>query len=211
MRVLIGCEVNGKIRDAFAARGHDAWSCDILPSRRPGNHYQCDLLEVIKLGWDLLICHPPCTHLAVSGARWFHEKPRRQRESLEFVLSLLNSPIPSICLENPISIISTYIREPHQIIQPYEFGHPCSKSTCLWLKNLPPLKPTNIVESLESFAHVKWRNADERSETFQGIADAMADQWGRKFKSGLGLDCPVVFTRPLPRIRKKKSNEQGTR
>ena len=183
MRVLVACEYSGIVRDAFANRGHLAMSCDLLPSERPGSHWEGDLTELLDWGgWDLMIAHPPCTHLAVSGARWFKEKVVEQQEALDFVRLLLAAPIPKIALENPVSIISSKIRKPDQIIQPWQFGHGEVKATCLWLKGLPKLTPTNIVEGREARVHrmapspERWK---ERSRTFQGIADAMADQWGR--------------------------------
>lgn len=145
MRVLVACEFSGIVRDAFTVRGHDAWSCDLLPTERPGQHIQGDVLEVINDGWDLMIAHPPCTHLAVSGARWFKDKRCEQAEALAFVERLLGAPIEKIALENPVSIISSRIRKPDQIIQPWWFGHGETKTTCLWLKNLPHLEPTEIV------------------------------------------------------------------
>jgi len=180
MRVLVACEYSGVVRDAFARKGHYAMSCDLLDTEVIGEHYKGDVRDVINNGWDLMICHPPCTHLAVSGARWFKEKQKEQAEALEFVELLLNAPIPKICLENPISIISSRIRKPDQIIQPWQYGHGETKATCLWLKNLPLLKPTNIVEGREARVHKmppgpnRWK---ERSRTFQGIADAFAEQW----------------------------------
>lgn len=180
MRVLIGCEYSGVVRDAFLARGHDALSCDLLPSERPGPHYQGDVRDILGEGWDLAIFHPPCTHLAVSGARWFSEKQNEQAEALAFVRELLDAPIPRIALENPVSIISSRIRKPDQVIQPWQFGHGETKATCLWLKNLPPLVPTNVVEGREARVHRmppgpnRWK---ERSRTFDGIAQAMAKQW----------------------------------
>jgi site-specific DNA-cytosine methylase len=191
MRVLIACEYSGTVRDAFVDKGHDAWSCDLLPSDKTGNHYQGDVRDILDDEWDLMIAHPPCTHLAVSGARWFKDKQVEQAEALDFVRLLLDAPIPKIALENPVSIISSKIRKPNQIIQPYEYGHEATKTTCLWLKNLPPLMPTNIVG--KGKRHVtksgkslpEWYNlppsADRwkiRSATFSGIAEAMADQWG---------------------------------
>ena len=131
MKILIACEFSATVRDAFAARGHDAWSCDILPTEKPGKHYQCDVREILDQGWDLMIAHPPCTHLAVSGARWFKDKLKEQAEALEFVQTLMDAPIGKIAIENPISIISTRIRKPDQIIQPWWFGHGEMKSTCL--------------------------------------------------------------------------------
>jgi len=181
VRVLVACEYSGTVRDAFAARGHDAWSCDLLPTERLGNHIHGDVLQHLHRNWDLMIAHPPCTHLAVSGARWFKDKQIEQVEALDFVRRLLDAPIPRIALENPISIISSRIRKPDQIIQPWQFGHGETKATCLWLKNLPKLVPTNIVEGREARIHKmppgpdRWK---ERSRTFQGIADAMAEQWG---------------------------------
>jgi site-specific DNA-cytosine methylase len=171
------------VRDAFAARGHDAWSCDLLPTERPGNHYQGDVFDIIDNSWDLMIAHPPCTHLAVSGARWFKDKQVEQVEALDFVRRLLDAPIPGIALENPVSIISSRIRKPDQIIQPWQFGHGETKATCLWLKNLPKLTSTNIVDGREARIHKmppgpdRWK---ERSRTFEGIAHAMAAQWGNK-------------------------------
>jgi site-specific DNA-cytosine methylase len=146
MKILIACEYSGTVREAFSKLGHEAWSCDLLETEIPGNHYQCDVRDILCEGWDLMIAHPPCTHLAVSGARWFKDKKVEQAEALEFVRLLLNAPIERIALENPISIISSQIRKPDQIIQPYEFGHPESKATCLWLKGLPLLTPTEWAE-----------------------------------------------------------------
>jgi len=180
MRVLIACEYSGIVRDAFAALGHDAWSCDLLPTERLGNHINGDVLQHMHRGWDLMIAHPPCTHLAVSGARWFKDKQREQALSLDFVRRLMDAPIPRIAIENPISIISSHIRKPDQIIQPWQFGHGETKATCLWLKNLPKLVPTNIVEGREARIHKmppgpdRWK---DRSRTYQGIATAMATQW----------------------------------
>ena len=181
MKVLIACEFSGTVRDSFIKKGHDAMSCDLLPTDKPGPHYQGDVFDIIGDGWDLMIAHPPCTHLAVSGARWFKDKQEEQAEALEFVRSLLNADIPQIALENPISIISSRIRKPNQIIQPWQFGHGETKATCLWLKDLPLLKPTKIVEGRENRVHrmppseERWKL---RSITYQGIADAMAEQWG---------------------------------
>lgn len=183
MRVIVACEFSGTVRDAFAALGHDAWSCDLLPTERPGKHYTGDIFSFLDKypPFDLMIAHPPCTHLAVSGARWFKEKQAEQAEALEFVCRLLALPIPKIALENPISIISSRIRKPDQIIQPWQFGHGETKATCLWLKNLPLLTPTAIVEGREAKVHRmspgpdRWR---ERSRTYKGIAVAMAEQWG---------------------------------
>lgn len=183
VRVLVACEFSGVVREAFAARGHDAWSCDLLPSEIPGQHIVGDVRMVLnnEPPWDLMIAHPPCTHLAVSGARWFAAKRAEQEDALRFVAELLAAPIPMIALENPVSIISSRIRKPDQIIQPWQFGHGETKATCLWLKNLPPLVPTVIVQGREARVHRmppgpdRWR---ERSRTYCGIAHAMASQWG---------------------------------
>jgi hypothetical protein len=183
MRVLVACEYSGRVRDAFIRRGHDAMSCDLLPTEVSGPHYQGDVFDVINEGWDMIICHPPCTHLAVSGARYFAAKRESgvQDEALGFVRRLLDAPIARIALENPISIISSRIRKPDQIIQPWQFGHGETKATCLWLKGLPKLTPTNVVDGREAKVHKmppgpdRWKN---RSRTYEGIADAMAEQWG---------------------------------
>lgn len=181
MKVLVACEYSGRVRDAFRALGHDAVSCDLLPSEAPGPHYHCDVRQVLGCGWDILIAHPPCTHLAVSGARHFAHKTQEQADALAFVQLLLNAPVSRIAIENHISIISSRIRKPDQIIQPWQFGHGETKATCLWLKNLPRLVPTNIVEGREARVHRmppgpnRWK---ERSRTYQGIANAMAEQWG---------------------------------
>ena len=195
MKILVACEYSGIVRDAFTAKGHDAWSCDILPTESPGNHFQGDVLEHLDKGWDLMIAHPPCTHLAVSGARWFTEgkKPwSLQEDALDFVRKLLAAPIEKIALENPVSVISTKIKKPNQIIQPFEYGHDVTKRTCLWLKNLPNLKPTKIVKPdivlvngkkmsrmhYESFKLPSKERSKVRSKFYTGIAQAMADQWG---------------------------------
>ena len=181
MRLLVACEYSGIVRDAFIARGHDAMSCDLLGTEKPGPHYRGDVRDILNDNWDMLIAHPPCTHLAVSGARWFKDKQTEQAESLDFVRLLLDAPIPRICLENPISIISSRIRKPDQIIQPWQFGHGETKATCLWLKNLEPLVPTDIVDGREQRIWKMPPSADrwkERSRTYIGIADAMAQQWG---------------------------------
>lgn len=181
MKVLVACEYSGTVREAFKKKGHDALSCDLLPTEIVGNHYQGDVLDILNDGWDLMIAHPPCTHLAVSGARWFKDKRQEQHEALEFVRTLLAAPIPRIALENPISIISSRIRKPDQIIQPWMFGHGETKATCLWLKGLSRLTPTQIVEGREARVHKMSPSPDrwkERSRTYQGIADAFAEQWG---------------------------------
>ena len=194
MKVLVACEYSGVVSQAFRDQGHEAISCDLLPNDLTGNqfHYQGDVRDILDKGWDLMVAHPPCTHLAVSGARWFKHKQEEQQEALDFVQLLMNAPIESICIENPVSIISSRIRKPDQIIQPWMFGHEATKTTCLWLKNLPPLQPTNVVNKGER--HItksgkslpKWYNLPPsedrwkiRSATFQGIADAMASQWGK--------------------------------
>ena len=181
MRVLIACEYSGTVRDAFRKLGHDAMSCDLLPTDVEGPHYQGDVFDIINDGWDLMIAHPPCTHLAVSGARWFKDKQQEQAEALEFVRRLLDASIERICLENPVSIISSRIRKPDQCIQPWMFGHGETKKTCLWLKNLDNLVPTNVVDGRDQRIWKLPPTADRwkiRSKTFQGIADAMANQWG---------------------------------
>lgn len=181
MKVLVACEYSGAVRDAFAAKGHYAMSCDLLPSETAGPHYQGDIRDILFNTWDLMIAHPPCTHLSVSGARWFKDKLPEQAEALDFVRLLLAAPIARIALENPISIISSRIRKPDQIIQPWQYGHGETKATCLWLKGLPPLVPTDVVEGREARVHKMPPSPDrwkERSRTFTGIAAAMADQWG---------------------------------
>lgn len=195
MRVLVACEYSGVVRDAFLDLGHDAWSCDILPTESPrGFHYQGDVRHLLYDGkWDLMIAHPPCTHLAVSGARWWKDKHREQEEALAFVQTLLDAPIPRIALENPVGLISTRIRKPDQIVQPYHFGDSATKTTCLWLKGLPLLSPTNIVDrgprtvTKSGRSLPQWYNlppsperAKIRSRTFPGFAAAMAAQWGGK-------------------------------
>ena len=181
MRVLVACEFSGVVRDAFARRGHDAWSCDLEPTETPGQHIQGDVLGMLNDHWDLMIAHPPCTHLAVSGARYFYRKQKEQAESLHFVQQLMDAPIPEICIENPVSVISSRIRKPDQIIQPWQFGHGETKATCLWLKGLPTLTPTNIVTGRDARIHrmpPSPNRARERSRTYTGIALAMAEQWG---------------------------------
>lgn len=196
MRVLVACEFSGTVRDAFAKLGHDAWSCDLLQTELPGNHYQGNVLDIINDGWDLMIAHPPCTYLSVSGMHWTTRgirDPKLTEDALNFVNKLLNANIEKIALENPVSIISTKIRKPDQVIQPYEYGHDASKKTCLWLKNLPKLKATKIIEpkiignkkiygnQTQSGQNKLAPSKDRwkiRSKTYQGIANAMADQWG---------------------------------
>jgi len=191
MRVLVACEFSGIVREAFRARGHDAWSCDLLPTEQAGQHIQDDVLNHLNEGWDLMIAHPSCKHLAVSGARWFKKKQQEQVMALDFVSVLMSAPIRKICIENPVSIISSKIRKPDQVIQPWQFGHAETKATCLWLKNLPKLKSTRVVKGTTLFEHNtapiverihnmppgpdRWK---ERSRTFTGIAEAMASQWG---------------------------------
>lgn len=196
MRVLIACEFSGTVRTAFEDLGHDALSCDLLPTEKPGKHYQGDIIDVLNDGWDLMIAHPPCTFLCSSGLHWNKKRPERAQmtlDALSFVRLLLDAPIPKIALENPIGAISTKIRKPDQTIQPYQFGHDASKATCLWLKNLPPLRPTQYVEPRIIDGKPRWGNQTDsgqnklppskdrwkiRSETYQGIAEAMANQWG---------------------------------
>jgi len=195
MKILVACEFSGTVREAFAKLGHNAWSCDLEPTSLPGNHYQGDMFDIVNDGWDLIIAHPPCTHLAVSGARHFEKKRAdgRQQQGIDFFMRVINIDVPKLVVENPIGIMSTLYRKPDQIIQPFEYGHEATKSTCLWLKGLPLLKPTNIVSKGEfvTFPSGKRMNkwyADSsklspkerekyRNKTFQGIADAMAKQW----------------------------------
>ena len=193
MKVLVACEASGIVRDAFIARGHDAMSCDLEPTDAPGPHYQGDVRNVLSDGWDLIIAHPPCTHLAVSGARWFPEKRAdgRQQAAIEFFLLLANAPAPRVAIENPVGIMSSLYGEPTQVIQPWQFGHPEFKATCWWLKNLPKLQPTEVLIPPASDAP-EWNawnrvhkcppgpmRAKLRSWRFPKIAAAMADQWGR--------------------------------
>lgn len=202
MRVLVACEFSGRVREAFVARGHDAWSCDLLPTTSPGQHYECDVRDVLGNGWDLMVAHPDCTYLCVSGLHWNTRRPgraERTEAALAFVRLLLNAPIPRIAVENPVGCISTRIRPPSQTIQPWQFGHPESKATCLWLKGLPLLAPTNVLRKPSSG---RWMNQTPsgqnrlgpspdrwktRAITYQGIADAMADQWGDPVQSSLEL------------------------
>ena len=182
MKVLVACEFSGTVRRAFRSRGHDAWSCDLLPAEDESEfHIDGPVERVLGDGWDLMIAHPPCTHLAVSGARWFKEKVSEQTDALAFVRLLMAAPIARKAIENPISIISSRVRKPDQIVQPWQFGHGETKATCLWLDGLPLLKPTSIVDGRANRIHRmppgpdRWK---ERSRTFEGIANAMAEQWG---------------------------------
>lgn len=183
IKVLIACEFSGVVRDAFLSRGHEAMSCDILPTEKPGPHYQGDVRDLLHYPWDLIIAHPPCTDLAVSGARHFPEKrlDGRQQVAAAFFMMLAQAPCPRVAVENPVSVMSRIFRKPDQIIQPWQFGHGETKATCLWLRGLPPLQPTEIVEGREP---KMWRmppgpdRGRERSRTYQGIANAMAEQWG---------------------------------
>jgi hypothetical protein len=190
MRVLVACEYSGRVRDSFIAKGHEAMSCDLLPTEKPGPHYQGDVRDVMDYPWDLMIAHPPCTDLSVSGAAWFEKKKMNgsQQMSASFFMMLAKSDIPRIAIENPICIMSRLWRKPDQIIQPWMFGHMEQKATCLWLKNLPVLHPTNDVKAQmmelpknkRERLHYLPPSQDRwklRSETFQGIADAMAEQW----------------------------------
>jgi hypothetical protein len=183
VRVLVACEFSGIVRDAFAAKGHDAWSCDLLPSERPGNHIEGDVLAHLAAGWDLLIAHPPCTYLTRAGARWWSDRGPEQSRALAFVRTLMLAPVPRIAIENPPGRIGTAIREADQYIQPWQFGHGETKCTGFWLKGLPLLRPTLTVPGREPRVHHeppsedRWKN---RSRTLQGIAEAMADQWGRE-------------------------------
>ena len=192
MKVLVACEYSGIVRDAFAAKGHDAWSCDILPTESPGNHFQGDILEHLEKGWDLMIAHPPCTYLSNAGARFLYPKGKLNKDryklglkAKKFFMQLYNAPIDKICVENPISSKIFALPKYSQIIQPYEYGHPIQKRTCLWLKNLPELKPTNIIfERQSTKIPGNWFNKGgkdrqkNRSKFFDGFAKAMVDQWG---------------------------------
>ena len=196
MRVLVACESSGTVRDAFDALGHDAWSCDLLPGERPGQHYEDDLFEVLDLGWDLVIAHPPCTFLSSSGLHWNRRRPERAEQTaaaLDFVRRIMAADVPRLAIENPVGCISTQIRRPDQIIQPWQYGDDASKTTCLWLRGLPPLVPTESVLPRMVDGRPRWANQTdsgqnrlgpsptrwrERSRTYQGIADAMAEQWG---------------------------------
>ena len=199
MKVLVACEFSGIVRDAFIAKGHDAWSCDLLPSEKPGPHLKCDIRNILSSDWDLMIAHPPCTHLSTSGAAWFEEKRKdgRQQKAIDFFMEFANAPIERICIENPVGIMSKLWRKPDQIIQPYYFGDEFQKTTCLWLKNLPGLFHLEQDGLFQGKTHVgkgemvefasgrvlpKWYaeargDGHKRSVTFQGIADAMAEQW----------------------------------
>ena len=185
MRILIACEFSGIVMEAFKAKGHDVWSCDLLPTEIPGQHIQGDVLEILDEEWDLMIAHPPCTHLSVSGAKHFAAKrlDGRQQSAVSFFMALARAPIPRIAIENPVCIMSSMWRKPDQVIQPWQFGHGETKATCLWLKGLPLLRPTDVVEGRENRIHRMPPSADrwkERSRTFKGIAEAMAEQWGRE-------------------------------
>lgn len=181
MRVIIACEFSGIVRDAFIAHGHNAMSCDLLPTELPGPHLQCDIRDIDLSKYDLLIAHPPCTHLASSGARWFAQKRREQEEALAFVRWFMSLPVQRIAIENPVGLIGSVIRPSDQIIHPWQFGHEEEKTTCLWLKNLPKLRPTRVVSERKqrlwrlSPSEDRWK---ERSRTYRGIAEAMAEQWG---------------------------------
>lgn len=202
MRVLIACEFSGTVRDAFAKRGHDAWSCDLLPTEKPGNHIQGDVLDILGDGWDLMIAHPPCTYLCSSGLHWngrLSGRTQRTDSAVEFVRRLMDAPVPRIAIENPIGCLSSRIREPDQIIQPWQFGDDASKATCLWLKGLPPLafdaplfRPTAFAAPRMVSGRPRWGNQTdsgqnklapspdrwmERSRTYPGFAEAMAEQW----------------------------------
>jgi hypothetical protein len=198
LRILVACEFSGVVRDAFAALGHDAWSCDLLPSETPGNHYQGNVLDILIRNWDVMIAHPPCTYLSSSGLHWNKRRPERAQQTedaISFVKQLWTAPIAHIAIENPIGCLSTRMEKPSQIIQPWQFGHAESKSTCLWLKGLPLLKPTNI---LPKPASGHWNNQTPsgqnklgpskdrwklRSVTYFGIAAGMADQWTKYLRN----------------------------
>jgi len=196
MRVLVACEFSGSVRDEFIKLGHDAISCDLEPTEKPGPHYQGDVMDIIDDGWDMMIAFPPCTHLAISGAAHFAKKRAdgRQQQGIDFFMSLVNCNIPKYAIENPVGIMSTNYRKPDQIIQPWQFGFPTTKATCLWLKNLPKLEPTNIVDKGEVWTAKSGNRMSQwfyetsllppkertkmRNKTFPGVAAAMAQQWG---------------------------------
>jgi site-specific DNA-cytosine methylase len=181
MKILIACEESAKVREAFRGRGHDAWSCDLLPSRKPNNHIIGNVLFLLDDSWDMMIAFPPCTHLCVSGARWFKSKEKEQQESVSFFMCLAKAKIKRIIIENPIGIMSTRWRKPDQIIQPWQFGHGETKATCLWLKGVSPLRATKVVTGREARIHRMPPGPDRsrlRAETYQGIAEAMSEQWG---------------------------------
>ena len=201
MKVLVACEYSGTVRDAFIVAGHDAMSCDLLPTDAPGPHYQGDVRDVIHGCWDLMIAHPPCTHLSVSGARHFDAKKLdgRQQSAISFFMMLAKADIPRIAVENPVCIMSSLWRKPDQVIQPWQFGHGETKATCLWLKGLPPLIPTNIVDGRENRIHRMPPSPDrwkERSRTFSGVAEAMANQW-------------TLATRPNEKLTHPAGSEGG--
>jgi len=191
MRVLIGCEMSGQTRDAFCKRGHDAWSCDLLGREQypdlfdiqlfSNNHIVADVLTVIDKGWDLAIFYPPCTHLAVSGARWFKDKLLEQALAVDFVQKLWAAPIEKVAIENPIGVLSRKFMKPTQIVQPWMFGHEENKATCLWLRNLPKLKPSNEVAGYKNTVHEMAPSPERgilRSLAYLGMVEAMARQWG---------------------------------
>ena len=200
MRILIACEESAVVREAFKKKGHDVWSCDLLPSRVNGRHYKCDIRYVLPLQWDMLIAFPPCTYLTTTGNKWmkpeyasrFPDRPAQRQAAVGFFMLLANANIERIAIENPVGIMSSLWRKPNQIVHPYFFGEPQKKATCLWLKNLPLLKPTNMVEpekiKFSDGNYAKWHvetsklpphlRSRERSKTFQGLADAMSEQWG---------------------------------
>lgn len=204
MKVLVACEFSGIVRDAFRARGHDAWSCDLLPTEKPGPHIRGDVLEILGDGWDLMIAHPPCTYLTVSANKWmkpeysdrFPDRTEKREEAVSFFMALIKAPVPRIAVENPIGVMSTHYRKPDQVVQPWMFGHGETKATCFWLKNLKPLIPTHLERDLFAQETPKEREQRlhrlppsptrwmERSKTYPGIAAAMADQWG-----GIEVEC----------------------
>lgn len=195
MKVLVACEFSGTVREAFSRKGHDAWSCDLMPSEISGQHIQGDVLSVLGDGWDLMIAHPPCTYLTVSANKWYRDQPPREsgalvgherrearKAAVDFFLKLMSCDIPKIAIENPIGVLSTLYRKPSQVVQPWQFGHGETKATCLWLRGLQKLEPTCIASERKQKMHLLPKTADRwkiRSRTYQGIANAMADQWGR--------------------------------
>ena len=187
MRVLVACEYSGTVRDAFLAAGHDAMSCDLLPTDSPGPHYQGDVFDIINDGWDLMIAHPPCTYLSVSGMHWTTRglrDPQLTEDALDFVRRLMAAPIDKIAIENPVSVISSRIRKPDQVIHPYQFGHDASKKTCLWLKNLPPLKTTDFVEPRMVCCGLTMKRGDKHSCPNCNGSKAAKPRWGNQTDSG---------------------------
>ena len=222
MRVLVACEYSGRVRDAFAAKGHDAWSCDLLPTETPGQHIQGDVLSVLGDGWDLMIAHPPCTHLAVSGARWFAEKRAAglQQEGIAFFMAMVNAPIERIAVENPVCIMSTHYRKPDQVIQPWMFGHGETKATCLWLKGLPKLEPTDVVVPewavcKDGTVHMSKKGKRDNPTHFltgrstRVLSGEQAEQWFRIHRMPPGPDRWKERSRTYPGVAAAMAEQWG--